>query len=326
VPLKYYGAHTGRFSGEHGINLGNLGGSGRGKAINKLISQVRHTMIAPEGYTFVMCDAAQIEARDLAKYAGQHDLVEGFRTGADIYSEFASDLFQTRVWKPSDEEKQTPEGKRAEIYRGFGKDAILGCGYGMGADKFYERCLANAVLRPLFDSGEYDFAFIKRLIDTYRTKYADVPRFWQAVERAWRVATKYQREETVGRLRFKHDDGTTILVLPSGRALYYRSAKVGPDNRLHYTGGNEHKQLWGGSITENIVQATCRDYLALWLLEVDPIYPVVHHVYDELVCLVLLDGAQEARQKIEEIMSRGPAWADDMPFKAEGSISPFYKK
>ena len=327
VPLKYYGAHTGRWSGEHGINLGNLGGSGRGKAINKLIGEVRHTMIAPEGKTFVLCDAAQIEARDLAKYAGQTDLVEGFRTGADIYSEFASELFQTRVWKPSDEEKQTPEGKRAEIYRGFGKDAILGCGYGMGANKFHERCLANETLRPLFDSGEYDYAFVKRLVDTYRSKYSQVPKFWGSVERAWRVATRYERQETVGRLTFWHNNSTTFLRLPSGRILRYRNARVNKHDELIYVGGDgQHTKLWGGSITENIVQSTCRDYLALWILEVDPIYPVVHHVYDEIISLVDIDQAEQARKEIEEIMSRGPEWADGMPFKAEGSISPYYKK
>jgi len=326
VPLKYYGAHTGRWSGEHGINLGNLGGSGRGKAINKLIGQMRHTMIAPPGYTFVLCDAAQIEARDLAKDAGQQDLVAGFEAGADIYSDFAADLFQTKVWKPSDEEKLTPEGKRAEIHRGFGKDAVLGAGYGMGAAKFYQRCLENETLRPLFDSGEYDFALVQRLIDTYRTKYSRVPAFWRAVERAWRLATKYGKTEAVGRFIFWHKDGTTFLQLPSGRILRYRHARVDSDDRLHYVGGNEHKDLWGGSITENIVQSTCRDYLGLWILEIDPIYPVVHHVYDETISLVEIEQAETAKTQIEEIMSRGPEWADDMPFKAEGSISPFYKK
>ena len=324
VPQKYYGAHTGRWSGEEGVNLANLGGSGRGKAIGKLISEVRHTIRAPAGQTFVLCDAAQIEARNLAWYAGQEDLVQGFRDGTDIYSEFATDLFQVHVWKPSDEEKQTPEGKRAEIYRGFGKDAILGCGYGMGADKFFTRCLSNEVLRPLFDSGEYNRDFVGRLIKTYRSKFPFICKFWGSVERAWRIATRYKREESIGNLTFWHEDGTTCLRLPSGRVIRYRGARVNAQDDLIYMWGT----LWGGSLTENIVQATCRDPLGYWILEIERQlrHTVVHHVYDETITLVPEGNAEDCKKDIEAIMSTGPVWADGMPFKAEGSISKFYKK
>ncbi|MCK5615763.1 hypothetical protein KAR91_78595, partial [Candidatus Pacearchaeota archaeon] len=81
MPLKYYGAHTGRWSGTGGWNPMNLGGKGRGRPIHPLIAQVRGTLMAPDGYTLPIVDSAQIEARLLAWVAHQDDLVKGFADG-----------------------------------------------------------------------------------------------------------------------------------------------------------------------------------------------------------------------------------------------------
>jgi DNA polymerase I-like protein with 3'-5' exonuclease and polymerase domains len=99
---------------------------------------------------------------------------------------------------------------------------------------------------------------------------------------------------------------------------------VNAKDELHYHDG----KLWGGSLTENIVQSTCRDYLGGWILNIEQMLhcPVVHHVYDETITMVPENQAEHYKKQIEAIMSAGPAWADDMPFKAESSISPFYKK
>ena len=43
IPLKYYGGHTGRWSGTGGINSQNFGGKGRGKPLHPLISQVKRS-------------------------------------------------------------------------------------------------------------------------------------------------------------------------------------------------------------------------------------------------------------------------------------------
>ncbi|MEE8208904.1 MAG: DNA polymerase, partial [Nitrosomonadaceae bacterium] len=330
IPLKYYGAHTGRWSGTGGWNPLNLGGKGRGNPIHPLIRQVRNTLVAPDGYMLVVVDSAQIEARELAWIAHQIDLIEGFANGEDIYSNFASELFQERVWKPSKKEKKTVEGKTADIRRGFGKDAILGCGYGMGTNTFFDRCRQNSTLRPLFDNGKYDWDFIDRLIKTYRTKYSCIPAFWREIERCFRVVTKYLGQTAgyaisdVARIEFSRQGSTTKIRLPLGRILNYRHAVVSPkQDKIKYL----HGPLWGGTLTENVIQAMCRCLLGGWLLECEKEgIPIVLHTYDELVGCVREEDADVALAVMTDIMCIGPVWAEGLPLDAEGFISKRYKK
>ncbi len=330
IPLKFYGAHTGRWSGTGGWNPMNLGGKGRGNPIHPLIGQVRNTLVAPDGYMLVVADSAQIEARELAWVAHQEDLIEGFANGEDIYSEFAMGLFQEKVWKPSDEEKKTPEGRTADIRRGFGKDAILGCGFGMGADTFFDRCRQNGSLRPLFDSGEYDKDFISKLIKTYRTKYTHITAFWREIERCFRIVTKYPGQEATyeiserATLTFSREGSTTKMQLPSGRVMGYRHTTVSPkQDRLKHLYG----PLWGGAITENLIQAMCRCLLGGWLLECEKYnIPIVLHTYDELVGCVREEDAEMALKVMIDIMRVGPEWATGLPLDAEGWIGKRYKK
>jgi len=325
MPLKYYGAHTGRWSGTGGWNPMNLGGRGRGRPIHPLIAQVRNTLMAPDGYTLIIVDSAQIEARELAWVAHQDDLLKGFADGEDIYSVFASDLFQAKVWKPTEEEKKTPEGQTADIRRGFGKDAILGCGYGMGANTFFDRCRQNDTLRPLFDNGTYDWDFINRLIKTYRTKYNRIPEFWTEIAKCFRWPTKYPGEKTTYKisdtadLQFMRRGTTTKMQLPSGRVMNYRHATVSPkDNSIKYL----HGHLWGGSITENLIQAMCRCLLGYWLLKCeDAGISIVLHSYDELIGCVPKENAEKDLQTMSDIMLQGPAWTEGLPLGIDAKIS-----
>ncbi len=330
MPLKYYGAHTGRWSGTGGWNPMNLGGRGRNRPVHPLIAQVRNTLMTPYGYTLVIVDSAQIEARELAWVAHQDNLLKGFADGEDIYSEFASDLFQAKVWKPTEKEKKTPEGQTADIRRGFGKDAILGCGYGMGTNTFYDRCRQNDNLRPLFDVGEYDWDFIHKLIKTYRTTYSNIPAFWTEIEKCFRWPTKYPRERTEYRisdtasLQFWRSGTTTKMRLPSGRVMNYRFATASPkDNSIKYL----HGHLWGGSITENLIQAMCRDLLGYWWLACEAAgIHIVFNSYDELVGCVPKETAEKDLQTMIDIMCSGPEWVEGLPLAAEGQISERYTK
>lgn len=334
IPLNYYGCHTGRPSGGEKINLLNLGGKGRkGMGTHKLIAMVRRLLIAPPGKTLVINDSSQIEARLLAWLAGQSNLIIGFADNEDIYSTFASQLFGVEVRKPTDEERANPDLKDwvhdMDMMRGFGKDAILGAGYGMGVTRFYNNCRSNPDLRPLFDDGTYTRGFIERLIKTYRKMYYKIPEFWRQVEALFKFVIRFPNEVAtydlcgVPKLKFWNDNGTVCLQLPSGRVLYYRHAAISRDGNIRWQWGH----LWGGSITENIIQSIGADLLRLWILDCEAEnIPVVMHCYDEIVGLVWEEEAEEALVDMDRIMCEVPDWAEGCPMATEGKISKFYTK
>jgi len=324
IGLRYYGAHTGRASGEGGWNPQNLGGSGRmGKGIHPLIRQMRALLRAPSGYTFGIADSAQIEARVLAWLARENKLINGFARGEDIYSTFATKLFGHLVYKPGPDEPE-PVAKLLTIKRGYAKDTILGCGYGLGPQKFYDNCMANENLRPFFDSGEYDFQFVIDLINAYRNTYNAIPKLWRKVEDAFRWAIKYShRNATVNSLLEFGKDKHVFVELPSGRQLIYRHTLIDKSNNIAWVYG----YLWGGSLVENIVQAIARDLLFFWVKIVeDSGIKVVLHSHDEIVTLLEENAAEYKIKQVCELMRSTPYWAEGLPLDVEGKISKVYCK
>ena len=119
VPLRYYAARTGRWGGSDSLNLQNLP---RG-------SKLKKSIVAPEGHVVIDCDSSQIEARTLAWFSGQDDMVEFFRKNNE---EIAAGI-------PKKEMKFDPYklmasqiyGKEptdiADIERHVGKTVVLGC-------------------------------------------------------------------------------------------------------------------------------------------------------------------------------------------------------
>lgn len=95
-----------------------------GPYMPNLCGSIRHFVSHPKG--FIGCDYSSIEARVLAWLAGQADLVQAFREGADIYKDMAGAIFGVPA---SSIKKPSPE-------RDLGKAVSLGCGYGLGVDKF----------------------------------------------------------------------------------------------------------------------------------------------------------------------------------------------
>ena len=75
IPLKYYGAHTGRWSGSDKVNFQNL------PSRDKKKKTLKNAVLPPDGCVVINCDSSQIEARVLAWLAGQDDVVKQFASG-----------------------------------------------------------------------------------------------------------------------------------------------------------------------------------------------------------------------------------------------------
>lgn len=287
VPLLYYGAHTGRFSGGGGINLQNLP---RG-------SKLRKAIVAPPGKALVVGDSSQIEARALALAAGQTDLVEVFRQGLDPYCHMASFIFGRTITKADEEE------------RWLGKTTVLGAGYGMSAATFVEFLRAQGKPLPL--------AMCEKAIQTYRQKNDAIVRFWSTCDKA---------------LQRIHDGDMVLLSeslhcytnrntihLPVGLPLFYPGLHYESSKRrwAYHSRGDGISSIYGGLVTENIIQSVARHIVMEQLLIVNETYPVALTVHDEIIAVVDEHEGPAARDYIEQVMSTPPRWWPDLPVKAE---------
>lgn len=66
---------------------------------------LKRAVIAPHGHEVINCDSSQIEARVLAWLAGQDDVVSQFANGEDVYSIFATKIYNRPISKANPVER-----------------------------------------------------------------------------------------------------------------------------------------------------------------------------------------------------------------------------
>jgi DNA polymerase len=309
VYLNYYGAHTGRLSGGDGLNMQNLP-SRAGKAIRQAIT-------APEGELLVVCDLSQIEARLVAYLAGQEDLVESFRQGRDVYSEFASRVYGRTVTKADKRE------------RFVGKTCILGLGYGMGAAKLRDT-LALGQGGVTVELDEYE---AKNIVQIYRETYSDIAKLWRISDQVLMKIIKGE-EGSFAKVLEHSGEGITMT---NGLTIQYPLLRVREDttgfeyineprayrkavvNRLSGSGDIPFKSLWGGTVTENFTQGQAGILMKDHMLTIGRKlgYNVRLQVHDEVIVSVPEDRVEKAVDDIREVMSTPPKWAPDLPVGCE---------
>jgi DNA polymerase bacteriophage-type len=269
---------------------------------------LRSMLVAKDGHRLMFADYSAIEARVLAWVAGQNDLVETFRKGGDVYKEMASAIYNVDVENVTDGQRQV------------GKMAILGCGYGMGGNRFAEQCATMGIR-----IGEVE---AKRIVYVYRDKNSRIADYWGDIE-----------QEFIETVREAGGAKTVELPLPSGRSLTYHNPRIiqreTPWGEMRDTAQVDtlnsvtrqwvSQIIWGGLLTENVVQATARDLMAtaMMALEVKG-YNVILSVHDEIISEVP-DNFGSLDEMID-IMTRVPAWAQGCPINAEGKEGKRYRK
>jgi DNA polymerase len=204
----------------------------------------------------------------------------------------------------------------------------------MGWKKFQ----ATVAKAPYFVTVTDEMA--DRAIRAYRETYAEVPRFWYGVQDAAIRAVQEPRVPHDYRgIRFVADAAWLLCRLPSGRVLTYPR----PDVRPHPTPWGEERpalfawgensvtrqweeySLYGGLLTENIVQAIARDLLADAMLRLDAAgEAIVLHAHDEIVC----ETPDPARTlaAMTSIMQSPPTWGRDIPVAVETWTDFRYRK
>ena len=273
---------------------------------------IRTAFIPKDGTQFYVSDFSAIEARVIAWYAGETWRQKVFETGGDIYCASASQMFHVPVEKHGINGHLRQKGKIAELALGYG--GSVGALKAMGA---IEMGLSEDELPPL--------------VDAWRQTNPNIVKFWWDVDRAVMEAVKYKHTTSSYGLTFSCRSGMLFITLPSGRNLAYVKPKVGTNKFggecITYEGIGSTKKWerldsYGPKFVENIVQATSRDILC-YAMKTLRCCSIVMHIHDELVI------EADPRMSLDvlcEQMGRTPPWAKGLKLRADGYVTPFYKK
>ena len=294
VPVRYYAAHTGRWGGDDKINLQNL--PSRGANANML----KRGIIAPQGYSIIDADSAQIEARVLAWLAEQDYLTQAFTNGEDVYKNMASKIYGVA------------ESLVTKDQRFVGKTTILGAGYGMGAQKFQNQLKTFGFDMELHEA--------RRVIQVYRETNSDIKDLWANAQLFLKDGDAFGKEGVLGTEEWD-------IILPSGLRLRYDDLQFTVDDGRYdfdYKTRRGRVRIYGGKVIENVCQAIARCIIGEQMLQIAKRYRVVLTVHDSIACCVRDEEVDEAQQYIEECMRQPPEWAEGLPIDCESGTGKSY--
>ena len=293
--LKYFGAHTGRWAGDMGVNLQNL------PREEMFGVNLRKMIVAPKGKKLIIADLAQIEPRVLAWLAQDWQTLKMVESGVDIYESHARLTMGYDLDITLKEAAQDPKYKKM---RQLAKARVLGLGYGCGAEKFV---LVAKVLAGLDITREESEIIVRN----WRDSNPLITKLWRELEQPFRLTKEPVLE----------------ITLPSGRTLKYRNPRTvagGISAEIPRQGKILPVRIWGGVLAENLTQACARDCFSEGVLRLEQAgFKVILTVHDEVVIEAEPDQTCE---QVVQLLCKTPEWIPELPIAAEALESLAYEK
>ena len=277
------------------------------------LSQLIRTAFIPKpGYKFYVADFSAIEARVIAHLAGESWRADVFKNGGDIYCASAEQMFHVPVKKHGVNGHLRQKGKIAELALGYG--GSVGALKAMGA---LEMGLSEDELQPL--------------VDAWRASNPNIVQLWWDVDTAVKTAVSMRTTSETHGIKFVWRSGMLFVYLPSGRRLCYVKPKMGQNkfggDSITYEGVGSTKkwqrlESYGPKFVENIVQAISRDLLMNAMKTLSHCF-ICGHVHDELI----IECKEEVSLDVLcKQMARVPDWMPGILLRADGYITPWYRK
>jgi DNA polymerase len=296
-------------------------------------STVRGALVATPGHKLCRADLSNIEGRVLAWLAGESWKVKAFAEGEDLYVQGYSRSFRVPVAEVEADEEA------GGTMRLIGKVQELACGFGGAVGAF-------GSMAQLYGVNLTEDRILE-IVRAWRSANPEIVSFWYALEDT--VIRAIQRPGITldcRMLKVRRSGNWLRIRLPSGRCLCYPMPRFDPKKTLvvdgkevknpvggitfmglnQYTRRYERLQTYSGRLVENVVQATARDVFAECLERVEAAgYPVILHVHDGIIAETP-DTEEWSGDRVAELMSVNPTWADGLPIAAEGSETRRYRK